>query len=219
MQAGIELKSTDQFVLFGGAGLSPGEVRFFNLRMGHSLERKWKKGGLSVNASLIGSPGGVVSENDDADFKNYDPDADASYVIGRMSSEGWWTPGGDWRIGLRAEGQVADSRLLPAEQFAAGGYRSVRGVEEREYFADMGWQSSFEIYSPAVSFGSDSGIRFLVFYDQAWLRYRGDSSDSLSGTGIGIRAKLTEHLDLRLDQGWRLDDKGCMTHLGLRTDF
>lgn len=219
MQAGIELKSTDQFVLFGGAGLSPGEVRFFNLRIGHSLERKWKNGGFSVNASLIGSPGGVVSKNDDADFKNYDPDADASYVIGRISSEGWWTPGGDWRIGLRAEGQVADSRLLPAEQFSAGGYRSVRGVDEREYFADMGWQSSFEIYSPAVSIGSDSGIRLLVFYDQAWLRNTGDRSDSISGAGIGIRAKLTEHLDLRLDQGWRLDDEGSRTHLGLRTEF
>ncbi len=219
MQAGIELKSTDQFVLFGVTGLSPGEVRFLNLRGGYALARKWEHGGFSMDANLIVSPGGLVSKNDDADFKNYDPEADSSYVIGRMSSEGWWTPGRDWRIGMRAEGQMADSRLLPAEQFAAGGYQSVRGVDEREYFADMGWQSSFEIYSPAVSLGSDSGIRLLVFYDQAWLRNRGDSSDSLTGAGIGIRAKLTEHLDLRLDQGWRLDDEGSRTHLGLRTDF
>jgi hemolysin activation/secretion protein len=219
MQAGIEMKSTDQFVLFGGTGLSPGEVRFVNLRMGYSLERKWKNGGFSVNTSFIGSPGGLASENDDTDFKNYDPDADASYVVGRMSSEGWWTPGGDWRIGLRAEGQLADSRLLPAEQFSAGGYRSVRGVEEREFFADIGWQSSFEIYSPAISLGSDSGIRVLVFYDQAWLRNTGDSSNTISGGGMGIRAKLSEHLDLRLDHGWRLDEKGAMTHLGLRTEF
>jgi hemolysin activation/secretion protein len=219
MQAGIEMKSTDQFVLFGGTGLSPGEVRFVNLRMGYSLERKWKNGGISVNTSVIGSPGGLASKNDDTDFKNYDPDADASYVVGRMSSEGWWTPGGDWRIGLRAEGQLADSRLLPAEQFSAGGYRSVRGVEEREYFADIGWQSSFEIYSPAISLGSDSGIRFLVFYDQAWLRNTGDRSNTISGSGIGIRAKLSEHLDLRLDHGWRLDEEGAMTHLGLRNEF
>ncbi len=219
IQAGIELKSTDQFVLFGGTGLSPGEVRFLNLRGGYALARKWKHGGFSMDANLIGSPGGLVSKNDDADFRNYDPEADSTYMIGRISSEGWWTPGGDWRIGLRAEGQVADSRLLPAEQFAAGGYRSVRGVDEREYFADMGWQSNFEIYSPAVSLGSDSGIRLLVFYDQAWLWNRGDRSDSLSGAGIGVRAKLSEYLDLRLDHGWRLDDGGSRTHLGLRTEF
>ena len=219
MHAGIELKSTDQFVLFGGTGLSPGEVRFLNLGAGYSLSRKWKHGGFSIDASLSCSPGGLISKNDDSDFKNYDPEADSSYVIGRMSTEGWWTPGGDWQFRIRAQGQVADSRLLPAEQFAGGGHRSVRGVGEREYSADMGWQNSFEIYGPAVSFGSDAGIRFLVFYDQAWLRNRGGGSDSLSGAGIGIRAKLSERIDLRVDQGWRLDDAGSSTHLGLRAEF
>lgn len=219
MQAGVEVKSTDQFVLFGGTGLSPGEVRLLNLRLGYTLERKWKNGGFSVNTTLIGSPGGLIGGNDDADFKNYDTEADSSYVIGRISSEGWWTPGGDWRVGLRAEGQVADSRLLPAEQFAAGGYRSVRGVGEREYFADVGWNGSFEIYSPAVSLGSGSGIRFLMFYDQAWLRNRGEGSDSLSGAGMGVRVKVSDVMDLRLDQGWRLDDNGSETHLGLRMEF
>ena len=220
LNMGGELKSTDQFVLFGGTGLSPGEVRFLNLRVGYALERKWESGGFSMAASVIGSPGGLVSKNDDADFKNYDLEADSTYMIGRLASEGWWTPGGDWRIGLRAEGQAADSRLLPAEQFAAGGYRSVRGVGEREYFADTGWQGSFEMFTPAVSLGSDSGIRFLAFYDQAWLRNRGeDRSDSLSGAGVGMRVKISEYLDLRLDQGWRLDADGSRTHLGLRTEF
>ncbi|MGJ8642935.1 MAG: ShlB/FhaC/HecB family hemolysin secretion/activation protein [Luteolibacter sp.] len=219
MRSGIELKSTDQFVLFGGTSLSPGEVRFLNFRVGYALERKWDDAGLSVNVDLIGSPGGWVSKNDDADFKNYDPEADSSYVIGRMSSEGWWTPGGDWRFGFRAEGQVADSRLLPAEQFAAGGYRSVRGVNERDFAADIGWQSSFEVYSPAITVAGNSGIRFLVFYDQAWVRNRGGSSDSLSGAGLGMRAKISDSTDLRLDQGWRLDDEGAMTHVGIRTSF
>lgn len=219
IRSGIELKSTDQFVLFGGTGLSPGEVRFLNFRVGYALERKWDDAGFSVNADLIGSPGGWVSKNDDADFKNYDAEADSTYVIGRMSSEGWWTPGGDWRIGFRAEGQVADSRLLPAEQFAAGGYRSVRGVNERDFAADIGWQSSFEVYSPAITVVANSGIRFLVFYDQAWLRNRGGSSDSLSGAGLGIRAKISDSLDLRLDHGWRLDDDGAATHVGFHTSF
>lgn len=219
MRGGIELKSTDQFVLFGGTGFSPGEVRFFNLRVGYALERKWEDAGFSLNTDLIASPGGLISKNDDADFKNQDPDADSTYVIGRMSSEAWWTPGGDWRIGMRAEGQVADSRLLPTEQFAAGGYRSVRGADEREFTADIGWQSSFEVYSPAISVIANTGIRFLVFYDQAWLRNRGGASDSLSGAGLGIRAKITDGVDLRLDHGWRLDDDGSRIHLGLRTTF
>ena len=95
----------------------------------------------------------------------------------------------------------------------------MRGVGEREYFADTGWQGSFEICSPVVSVGSGSGFRVLVFYDSAWVRNRGGGSDSLSGAGVGMRMKLSDHLDLRLDQGWRLDDDGARTHLGLRTEF
>ena len=219
LRSGIEVKSTDQFILFGGTGFSPGEVRFFNFRVGYGLERKWENAGFTVNADLIGSPGGIISKNDDADFKVYDPEADSTYVIGRMSSEGWWTPGGDWRIGMRAEGQVADSRLLPAEQFAGGGYRSVRGVDEREFFADSGWQSSLEAYSPAISVAGNSGVRFLIFYDQAWLRNRGGDSVSLSGVGIGMRAKIANSVDVRLDHGWRLDDSGSRVHLGIHTSF
>ena len=218
-RSGIEVKSTDQFVLFGGTGFSPGEVRFFNFRVGYGLERKWDNGGFSLNADLIGSPGGLISKNDDEDFEVYDPEADSTYVIGRMSSEGWWTPGGDWRFGVRAAGQVADSRLLPAEQFAAGGYRSVRGVDEREFFADTGWQSSFEVYTPAISVAGHSGIRFLVFYDRAWLRNRGGDSTSLSGAGVGVRAKITDSVDVRLDHGWRLDESGSRVHLGIHTNF
>lgn len=219
LRGGIEVKSTDQFVLFGGAGFSPGEVRFFNLRLGYDLARSWEKAGLSMNVDVIGSPGGVISKNDDGDFQNQDPDADASYAIGRVAGEGWWTPGGDWRIGLRGEGQVADSRLLQTEQFAAGGYRSVRGVDEREFTADVGWQSSFEVYAPTISVVAGSGLRFLFFYDQAWLRNRGGSANYLSGAGIGLRAKISGSTDLRLDHGWRLDEGGARLHLGIRTEF
>ena len=67
----------------------------------------------------------------------YDADADAGYLYGRVGANGWWSPGGDWRIGLRGAGQIADSSLLPSEQFAAGGFQTVRGVSEREFFADV----------------------------------------------------------------------------------
>jgi hemolysin activation/secretion protein len=95
----------------------------------------------------------------------------------------------------------------------------VRGVGEREYSTDTGYHGSFEIYGPAVSLGSDSGLRFLAFYDQAWLRDRGGESVSLSGAGIGVRAKLAPYIDLRIDQGWRLDEAGSTTHVGLRAEF
>ena len=216
LRAGFECKSTDQFVLFGGLPFSPGEVRLLNAKTTYGLGRDWKGGACSFEASLLASPGGLISGNDDSDFHVYDPQADATYLIGRLTAGGWWSPGSDWRIALRGMAQLADSRLLPVEQFAAGGYQTVRGVPEREYYADNGWQSSVEIYSPAITFRNFCQARLLSFYDQAMLANRGERSSTVSGTGIGLRVKISDFFDLRVDQGWRLDDDGRETHIGLQ---
>ncbi len=216
LRAGFECKATDQFVLFGGLPFSPGEVRLLNAKTAYGLGREWKDGAFSLEASMIASPGGLIPGNDDADFHVYDPQADSTYLIGRLSAGGWWSPGGDWRIALRGMAQLTDCRLLPVEQFAAGGYQTVRGVPEREYYADNGWQSSVEIHSPAVTLRNLYQARLLAFYDQAMLDNRGERGSAVSGAGIGLRVRISDFFDLRADQGWRLDDDGRETHIGLQ---
>jgi hypothetical protein len=217
--AGFELKGTDQFLLFGGGSLSPGEVVLFHGKLGHEITRTWESGAASFESSLLAAPGGVVGNNDDADFKAYDPAADASYVIGRLAGQGWWTPGGDWQIHMRGAGQVADSRLLPAEQFAAGGYQTVRGVSEREVSADGGWQASLELHSPLISPLDGCEFRLLTFLDHAGLENRGGTASSVTGTGIGLRMRVAERIDLRLDHGWRIDDDENRSHFGINVSF
>lgn len=217
--AGFELKGTDQFLLFGGGSLSPGEVVLFHGKLGHEITRTWENGAASFEASLLAAPGGVVGNNDDADFKAYDPAADASYVVGRLAGQGWWTPGGDWQIHLRGAGQVADSRLLPAEQFAAGGYQSVRGVGEREVAADGGWQATLELHSPRMAPMAGCEFRVLAFLDHAGLENRGGTASSVGGTGIGLRMRMAERFDLRFDHGWRLDDDENRSHFGIQVSF
>ncbi|MEP2777104.1 MAG: ShlB/FhaC/HecB family hemolysin secretion/activation protein [Luteolibacter sp.] len=219
LAAGFELKSTDQFVLFGGGDVSPGEVRFLAGKVSYNLAREWDDGAVSFGANLVASPGGLIRGNDDSDFQKYDAAADSSYLIGRFSGQGWWTPGGDWRLALRGGAQVTDSRLLAAEQFAAGGHATVRGVAEREFLADEGWHGSIEVLAPEISIAGDFRMRFLGFYDHAWLKNRNRDSQSLSGAGFGARAKLTDHVDLRIDHGWRLDESGSRTHLGVLFAF
>lgn len=219
LTAGIEVKATDQFVLFGAQRVVPGEVRFVSAKTLYDLGKTWEDGSVSFNASLVVSPGNLISGNHDADFRAYDPRADSSYRIARLSGLGWWSPGGDWRLLLRGAGQWTDSRLLPVEQFAAGGETTVRGVAERQYFSDNGWQTSFEAYTPSWSPIDRCQMRFLGFVDHAWLKNRGQSSTSLSSTGFGVRMMLTEHLDLRADHGWRLDENENRSHLGLMVTF
>lgn len=219
LTSGVEVKATNQFVLFGGAAFSPGEVRLVNARVNYGLSRDWKDAGLWVDTTLLGSPGGLIPGNDDEDFQVYDPEAVANYAIMRVAGEGWWSPGGDWRVGLRGSAQVTNTRLLPVEQFAAGGYQTVRGVAEREYYADNGWQSSLELYAPAFTTKNLCQVRFLGFFDQAALRNKGENGTSLSSAGLGVRIKFSELMDLRGDYGWRLDDQGSQVHIGVQFTF
>jgi hemolysin activation/secretion protein len=217
--AGFELKGTDQFLLFGGSSVSPGEVVFFHGKLSHELSRRWEDGSASFESSVIASPGGVSGNNDDAAFHAYDPEADSNYLVGRLSGDGWWSPLGDWQLHLRGTAQVADSRLLPAEQFAVGGYQTVRGVGERQYSADSGWQASLELHSPLITAGSGCAFRVLGFFDHAALDMRDGPSSSLSSTGIGLRMRLMESIDIRLDQGWRIDFAEHACHAGVSLTF
>lgn len=217
--AGLELKGTDQFLLFGGGSLSPGEVVLFNGKLSHGMTRTWENGGASFESSLIAAPGGMSSNNSDAAFRAYDPAASSNYLIGRLGGDGWWSPGKDWQLRLRGAAQISDSRLLPAEQFAAGGYQTVRGASEREVSADGGWQASFEVHSPLISPLKGCDFRILAFLDHAGLENRGGTSSSLTGTGLGVRMKVAERIDLRLDHGWRIDDDENRSHFGINVSF
>lgn len=216
---GFELKGTDQFLLFGGGSISPGEVVLFHGKLTHELVRSWESGGASIETSVYAAPGNLSANNDDLAFKAYDPAADSSYVFGRFAGEGWWSPGADWQLRFRGGAQLADSRLLPAEQFAAGGYQTVRGTAEREFAADCGWNSSVELLSPLLSPVKGCDLRVLGFFDYAALDQRGGPESSLSGTGVGLRMKLLQYMDLRLDHGWRLDEAENRTHFGVNVSF
>ena len=217
--AGLELKGTDQFLLFGGSSVSPGEVVFFHGKLSHELSRHWEHGSATFESSLIASPGGAGSHNEDADFHAYDPSANSNYLIGRLSGDGWWSPLGDWQLHLRGTAQIADSRLLPAEQFAVGGYQTVRGVGEREYSADQGWQTSLELQSPLISAGNACAFRVLGFFDHAALEMRDGPSSSLSSAGLGLRMRVLESVDVRFDHGWRIDFAEQASHVGVNLTF
>lgn len=216
---GFEVKGTDQFLLFGGGTLAPGEVVLVHGKVVHGMMRSWENGAASFEASLLAAPGGIGSNNSDQAFRAYDPAARSNYLIGRVGGEGWWSPAGDWQVHLRGAAQLADSRLLPAEQFAAGGYQTVRGAAEREVSADGGWQASLELHSPLISPVSGCDFRVLAFLDHAGLENRGGNSSSLTGTGLGLRMKLADRIDLRLDHGWRLDDDENRSHFGIQVSF
>ena len=53
----------------------------------------------------------------------------------------------------------------------------------------------------------------------AALNMRDGPSSSLSSTGIGLRMRLMESIDIRLDQGWRIDFAEHACHAGINLTF
>ncbi len=128
--------------------------------------------------------------------------------------------GGEWLVSMRAQGQSADERLIPGEQFGLGGAFSVRGYEERSILGDDGWQASLEFWTPTFAGNS---MNALVFYDTGSVS-QADAVDPASietqdievaGAGLGLRWVWNNQLSLRADAASALEayDSGNVSDL------
>jgi len=58
LAAGAEVKGTDQFLLFGGGPISPGDVIFVHGKLEYTLARTWENAGLRLVGTVLAAPGG-----------------------------------------------------------------------------------------------------------------------------------------------------------------
>ena len=78
------------------------------------------------------------------------------------------------------DSQISKQTLFGSEQFAVGGYYSVRGFKENYVSADSGYY-----FRNKVSFSPGFKVTFEPFYDYGYTKNKYDgSSGRLSGTGI-----------------------------------
>lgn len=131
----------------------------------------------------------------------------------------------DFSLLLRASGQWASEPLIPAEQFFAGGFDTVRGYLQFEAIGDNAVLGRAELTTPEVlkvpidriwqrRRSSDMAfrLRFATFYDVAklWVLQAPPgqlSQFNLEGVGFGVRVKFPRDVgQLILDSGWALKD-------------
>ncbi len=125
---------------------------------------------------------------------------------------------------VRGSAQFTPDALPAAEQYQVGGAFSVRGFSEGLLFGDRGYNVSTEIRWPIpfldkVSPWLAQRVQGAVFTDlgQAWLDdsnpqlLKGISNQQnrtlIIGSGIGIRAQLTQYLTGFMDWGWGLTNQ------------
>ncbi|MGB3404245.1 MAG: ShlB/FhaC/HecB family hemolysin secretion/activation protein [Microcoleaceae cyanobacterium] len=125
---------------------------------------------------------------------------------------------------IRSDIQFASRPLLALEQFALGGYQSVRGYRQDLLLSDNGVLLSAEALFPITEIGDNGVLQVYPFLDFGTAWNSGDRQDpidsTLLGTGIGLQLRLGETLTGRIEYGIPLidvetRDKGTLQEDGL----
>lgn len=111
---------------------------------------------------------------------------------------------------FRSDVQLTSSPLPSLEQFSMGGHSTVRGYRENQLVRDQGAVASLELRIPLLR--DSVGIPLLQlapFADigRSWNRRRSERSPrTLYSAGVGLRFRLTEHLEGNVYWGEQLRD-------------
>lgn len=186
----------------------------------------------SLRASLVISPGGLTSKNDDEDFTVSRALAKADYQYLVLNATHSKKLSNDLLWALKAKLQLASNNLLGSEQMGIGGYSSIRGYNEFAVVGDKGLQISSqwtsEMTALKTSFIPNTRYQWLTFVETGIVNVidpvANESSQTLSSIGGGLRFQFADNVMLRVDYGVALnsvdnnDDKGRL-HIGLMADF
>ena len=158
-----------------------------------------------LNLGLNFAVRGILG-NDEAEFANKRFKAHANYLYLRGDVTRTQTLPAGFSLAARLDAQIASQPLISNEQFAAGGYDSVRGYLEAEVFGDNALRGSLELRAPNFPVASDAIRQFnlVAFYEGAKLRVLDPLPGqiqrfTISSAGIGLRLRAWSTLVLSLD--------------------
>lgn len=226
---GYDFKRTDTPLLFSGSAttLQPNQIDIdqFTLTYSGRIRDGWGVSAFSLQG--VYSPGDLTGFNNDADFNEMRAGTTARYAYGRAEfrRETYLSPvigqtvaPSRFTWNLTAVGQLSDARLAPTEEFALGGYDTVRGYNERVLNADDGWLIRNEIRTPEFILGNLTGrqnkvdwIQGLIFcdYGRAITREPNPAllenyDETMLSVGAGLRYQMADNLCFRFNYGYQL---------------
>lgn len=243
MDFGFDWKSNGSDLEFidsnniGNLQLSGTRVEIFQFSLGYNETIQGKRGVTQFDLRGFYSPGGLNSHNSDFTFQQSRLLSSADYFYGTGSIEHQRRLAEDWSARFKFTGQVSNSNLQASEQLGAGGYDTVRGFDQRVARGDHGFWTTFELYTPELSFGriydwenETDSLRFLGFFDAASLGNEellvGEpSSLQIGSVGMGLRWSYSDWFKLRVDYGYPVftenvvADESGRFHIGATATF
>jgi hemolysin activation/secretion protein len=161
------------------------------------------QGLTNASVGIVGAPGDLFNDHDDASFDLVRLGSEASYCYAYGEVERLQRLPGDFTLRLKIRGQATANRLGATEQLLPGGYNTVRGFDEAVIRGDSGLISNLELISPAFSLldAFDASINdnwnALVFYDAAVMRiseaFPVEVGQSLQSVGVGLNCSFGDH--------------------------
>ncbi|MCS3904533.1 hemolysin activation/secretion protein [Methylohalomonas lacus] len=215
---GYDYKTTNNNLEFGGFEVLDNDVDISQFVATYSASQPDQWGRTTLTTDFIHSPGGMMSNNEDENFQAFDDFADADYSYARLELQRIQKLPKDFSLFGRLTAQWSSDNLLGSEQLGGGGYRTVRGYEERVINGDEGYITNLELRSPSISLLKYAGhdtyndqLQFLLFWDYASLAENEVAADqqksyTISSVGPGLRYSIPPYLSVRLDYGWQLKD-------------
>ncbi|MCB1233208.1 MAG: ShlB/FhaC/HecB family hemolysin secretion/activation protein, partial [Verrucomicrobiae bacterium] len=236
VEFGFDAKSSNSDLFFNSLEVFDTTTEVAQFSLGYNITQRDRLGITRVDTEVVWSPGNLSTFNDDETFATQRAGASAEYVYGRARVDRSVNLPGQWSLLGRVETQVSNGNLLASETLGAGGYDSVRGFEQRLVRGDNGVVASLELRTKPVSLAQWTGfynardaLIGLLFADYGYLWSADPLPDeeriSLGSVGIGLRYQLDDHLTVRLDYGWQVDESGFddgedgRVHIGARASF
>jgi len=107
---------------------------------------------------------------------------------------------------VRSDLQLTTGTLVPLEQFAIGGWGSVRGYRQDLLLTDNGAFLSAEVQLPILRVPEVKGILHLVPFVDFGIGWNSSASSELNSntllsTGLGLQWQMSDWLNMRLDWG------------------
>jgi hemolysin activation/secretion protein len=210
---GVDHKDISQSITLVEAGGFDTPIAYMPLTMGWDANWLGKnsntKAGVAFNFHVRSMTGSEVQ----FDGKRYKGKPGYSYLRGSLTHNRTMEAG--WGISARTTWQYTEQPLISNEQFSIGGADTVRGYLESAAAGDTGIALTLEASTPNFSkrLGESlDDLRLVAFVDSATVRVieplTAAGRYSLTGVGVGVRAKAWRGAVAELDWAMAMDEIG-----------
>jgi hemolysin activation/secretion protein len=164
------------------------------------------RGYTQFSAGLNMAFRGLVTDAEEFETKRFN--ARGNYLYATLGVERHQKLPAGFGLFVKLDGQLASQPLISNEQYSAGGMLSVRGYKESEEMGDNAIHAMAELSAADLAslfdrpWESVSVVPYL-FFDYASLAVRSplpgqEAGLDLSGTGAGLRGRLTDRISFDL---------------------